>query len=130
METANRLSAQPRSLSDGGHGVNDDNLPAFWSLSFRFLDWNAAGTGYERCRDLIFGRDIDASAYRILLNGEGYVVIVGAGVPEKSLIQELHELCQSGESSDIPDEVMLTLAMRHEQFRSVPGTKCERRAQL
>lgn len=103
---------------------------AFWSLSFSFADWTLAGRAYEQSRDLIFGDDLDASAYRILLNGKGYVVIVGSGLPHEHNVERLNGICQSGESTDVPDEVVLTLAIRHEQFRTPNGTKFERRGSL
>lgn len=101
----------------------------FWSLSFHFEDWDKAGTAYERSRDLIFALDIDASAYRILLNAQGYVVIVGIGLPPASLVEQLQEACHQGEDASIPDEVVITLALRHEQFAANPGTKIERRGE-
>ena len=100
---------------------------AFWSLSFAYSDWNAAGLAYEQSRDLIFGDELDASAYRILLYGTAYVVIVGSGLPDKDEVERLNAICRDGESVDVPDEVVLTLAVRHEQFRTPNGTKFERR---
>lgn len=101
----------------------------FWSLSFHFEDWDKAGVAYEKSRDLIFGLDIDASAYRILLNAQGYVVIVGIGLPPASLGEQLQEACAQGEDASLPDEVVITLALRHEQFAVTPGTKFERRGE-
>jgi hypothetical protein len=100
----------------------------FWSLSFHFDDWEAAGFAYEKCRDLIFSLDIDASAYRILLNQRAHVVIVGIGLPPSSLIEKLQDTCHQGEDSPLPDEVVITLALRHEQFAVQPGTRFERRS--
>lgn len=102
----------------------------FWSLSFHFDNWELAGKAYEKCRDLIFGLDIDASAYRILLNAQTRVVIVGIGLPASALVERLQAICHQGEDSPLPDEVVITLALRHEQFATKPGTKFERRAQL
>ena len=99
----------------------------FWSLSFHFDDWERAGRAYEQCRDLIFGLDVDASAYRILLNAQGYVVIVGIGLPPASLVEQLQDTCHQGEDVSIPDEVVITLALRHEQFAAKPGVRFERR---
>jgi hypothetical protein len=108
--------------------MNPEPRP-FWSLSFRFEDWDRAGRAYERSRDLIFGLDLDASAYRILLNGRAYVVVVGIGLPAASLPGQLHDACRDGEDSSLPDEVIITLALRHEQFAGAPGTRFERRSE-
>ena len=110
--------------------MNDEPLTAFWSLSFQFLDWAVAGQAYEQSRDLIFGLDIDASAYRILLNQQAHVVIVGIGRPTASLVERLQAVCRDGEDSPLPDEVVITLVLRHEQFAVEPGTRFERRGSL
>ena len=102
----------------------------FWSLSFHFDDWELAGRAYEKSRDLVFGLDIDASAYRILLNEKAHVVIVGIDLPPDSLVEQLQAVCHRGEDAPLPDPVVITLALRHEQFAVAPGTKVERRARL
>jgi hypothetical protein len=102
----------------------------FWSLSFHYDDWERAGTVYEKCRDLIFSLDVDASAYRILLNQKAHVVVVGIGLPNRSLIEQISEFCHEGQDAPLPEPVVITLALRHEQFAVQPGTKFERRAQL
>lgn len=102
----------------------------FWSLSFQFDDWELAGTAYEKSRDIVFGLDLDASAYRILLHGQAHVVIVGLGLPSASLVQQLQDVCHQGEDARLPEPVVITLALRHEQFAVQPGRKFERRAQL
>lgn len=110
--------------------MNDEPLTAFWSLSFRYFDWAAAGQAYEQSRDLIFGLDIDASAYRILLDGQAHVVMVGIGLPPASLVERLQAVCREGENAPLPDEVVITLALRHQQFAVKPGTRFERRGSL
>lgn len=110
--------------------MNADQARPFWSLSFHFDDWEAAGKAYEKSRDIIFGLDLDASAYRILLRSLAHVVIVGIGLPPASLVEKLQAACQLGEDSPIPDEVVITLALRHEQVATQPGTKFERRGSL
>lgn len=110
--------------------MTPNDAAAFWSMSFYYTDWKTAGAAYERCRDSIFARDIDASAYRILLNQKAYVVVVGFGLPADDLVTQINTICIQGESTDIPDEVVLTLAIRHGQFASQPGTKFERRSHI
>lgn len=102
----------------------------FWSLSFHFDDWDQAGGAYEKSRDLIFGLDLDASAYRILLNGRAHVVIVGLGLPDDSLLRQLQETCRLGEDGPLPEAIVITLALRHEQFAVAPGTRVERRGRI
>lgn len=102
----------------------------FWSLSFHFDDWEIAGRAYEKSRDIVFGLDIDASAYRILLGGKAHVVVVGIGLPSSSLVAQLQVACQQGEDAPLPEPVVITLALRHEQFAIQPGIKFERQAQI
>lgn len=102
----------------------------FWSLSFHFDDWETAGRAYEKGRDIVFGLDLDASAYRILLNEKAHVVIVGFGLPSDSLVQQLQAVCHQGDDAPLPDPVLITLALRHEQFAVSPGTRVERRSSV
>jgi len=109
--------------------VNAKDQPhAFWCFSFAYKNPDEAGTAYERCRDLIFREDIDAGIYRIFLGGNCYVALVGIGIPEEPDVDRLTEICWKGESAQLPNEVVLTLALRHEQFRRPEGVRFERRA--
>lgn len=53
------------------------NVVEGWVLSFAFDSFEEAGTVYERARDLVFRHDVDASVYRIVLNGRTHVVVLG-----------------------------------------------------
>jgi hypothetical protein len=97
------------------------------SVAYRFTDFDEAGKAYERARDLIFGADLNASAYRVQINGITHVVIVGEDVPYPRLQGALPEICQKGELTDVPDEVVLALAFRRAQFDG-PDVKFERRS--
>ena len=97
------------------------------SIAFRFADFNEAGKAYEGARDLIFGADLNASAYRVQINGVTHVVIVGEDVPYPRLQCALPEICQKGELTDVPDRVVLTLSLRPSQFDG-PYLKFERRS--
>jgi hypothetical protein len=102
------------------------DAPIF-SIAFRFADFDEAGRAYETARDLIFGADLNASAYRVVLNGVTHIVIVGEDVPYPRLQGALPEICEKGELADVPDEVVLTLALRRAQFDG-PDVKFERRS--
>ncbi|MEX2246931.1 MAG: hypothetical protein WEC75_09605 [Dehalococcoidia bacterium] len=100
-----------------------------WSCTHRFVSWEDAGNAYEACRDIVFATEMDGSAYRILVNDQGHVVVVAFGLPEPSLVHRLTDACSKGESVIIPDEVIFTLALRHEEMR-VPGSNIEHRSGL
>lgn len=97
--------------SSGGEPVEG------WVLSFAFDSWEVAGTVYEQARDLVFGQDIDAGVYRILLNAKAHVVVIGFHPLAPKLQHEAETLLGSfGEDIHLPEEVLLTLALRHAQF--------------
>lgn len=97
------------------------------SVAYRFVDFDEAGKAYERARDLIFGADLNASAYRVQINGVTHVVIVGEDVPYPRLQGALPEICQKGDLTDVPDGIVLALALRRAQFDG-PDVKFERRS--
>jgi hypothetical protein len=106
--------------------TNDDT---FASIAFRFASPSDAATAYERARDLIFGNDFNASAYRVLLNGRSHVVVICDGVPPARLEMALPEICVKGEMAAIPEEILVTLALRRASF-SGSDVKFERRSGL
>lgn len=99
---------------------------ALFSIAYRFADFDAAGRAYEQSRDLIFAADLNASTYRVVLNGITHVVVIGEDVPFPTLQQALPEICEEGELADVPDEIVLTLALRRAQV-SGPHVQFERR---
>lgn len=97
-----------------------------WLLAFRFDDMNTAGDAYEVARDLIFGIDIDASVYRILLGGVPHVTVLGDG-PLLQPVREMFERsCSQGEPAELPQDVIDTLFSRRSQGK-IPGVFWERR---
>ncbi len=99
-----------------------------WLLAFRYRDMETAGEAYEVCRDLVFGLDIDASAYRIQLNAVAHVVIVGEG-PLLPPVRDMFErACAHGEAADLPDDIANVLFERR-TVGKIPGAFWERRSQ-
>lgn len=98
---------------------------ARFSMAFRFADFDEAGAAYETARDLIFGMNLNASAYRIVLKGITHVVVIGDDVSFPTLEQALPEICNKGELVEVPIEVVLMLALRRVQV-SGPDVKFER----
>lgn len=84
-----------------------------WVLAFEFESWEIAGGVYEQARDVIFREDVDASVYRILLNGRPHVVALGLVATKLAVQSELEALLGSfGRDSQLPEEVLLTLILR------------------
>ena len=105
------------------------NEHSFASIAFRFASRSDAVAAYERARDLIFANDFNASAYRVLLNGQSYVVVICDGLPPARLEMALPEICVKGEMTVVRDEIVVTLALRRASF-SGPDVKFERRSGL
>jgi hypothetical protein len=97
-----------------------------WVLSFAFKTFESAGPVYERARDFIFARDVDASVYRIVLEGHTHVVALGFIRMQPGLERQLEEILSAGEDAMLPEEVLLALSIRHAEVRA-PGMKYERR---
>jgi len=97
-----------------------------WVLSFAFDTFHEAGSVYERARDLIFTRDLDAGVYRIVLNGRTHVVALGFVPLQPHVAKQIEEILSAGHDAVLPEQVLLALALRHAEFRA-PGTKYERR---
>lgn len=97
------------------------------SIAFRFADFVDAGKAYEAARDLIFGEELNASVYRVVLNGVTHVVVIGEDVMYPRLQRALPAIREEGELTDVPDGVVLALALRRAQV-SGPDVKFERRS--
>ena len=46
-----------------------------WLIAYRFSAMDIAGRAYKRARDVVFGRNIDASVYRVQIVGVPHVIL-------------------------------------------------------
>ncbi len=99
-----------------------------WLLAFRYPNMEIAGEAYELCRDLVFGLDIDASAYRMQLNGVVHVVIIGDGELLLPVREMFERSCKRGTATDLPEDVATALHERRREGK-IPGSFWERRSQ-
>jgi hypothetical protein len=87
---------------------------------FLYPDMETAGEAFELCRDLVFGLDIDASAYRVKVHDVPHVIIVG----DDELLPPVREMfersCNRGTPTDLRDEVRTALFERRSEGK-VPG---------
>ncbi len=105
------------------------NEPKLWALSFGYPTLLDAGPAYETARDIIFSDDVDVDAgvYRAQVNGEPVVIIIGIGEIAEELRDRLIRACHPWWPAAVPDDVFITLLLRHVEQRSL-GAKVERRA--
>ena len=98
-----------------------------WLLAFRYADMDVAGQAFELCRDLVFGLDIDASAYRVKVNDVPHVVIVGDGELLAFVREKFERSCKPGSATDLPVDVAYALTERRKEGK-IPGAFWERRS--
>lgn len=99
-----------------------------WLLAFHYPDMATAGKAYEVCRDLVFGLDIDASAYRIQLNGIAHVVVIGEGPLLPAVRKIFERACTRGTAAELPEDIASVLFERRTAGK-IPGAFWERRSQ-
>lgn len=99
-----------------------------WVIAYRYPDMEAAGEAYQRARDIVFGEDIDASAFRVQINRVPHVVVVGDGPLDPDLRGRFEDACRDGEAAVLPAFARELLLSRRAEGR-VPGLFWERRSQ-
>ena|SRR3990170_2020252 len=98
-----------------------------WLLAFRFHDMKTAGEAYELARDLVFGLDIEASAFRIQVAGIPHVAVLG-DAPLMPPVRDMFERsCSKGKPVELTEEVTEALFSRRAEGK-IPGVFWERRS--
>src|SRR3990167_473837 len=97
-----------------------------WVLSFAFPSLEEAGPIYERVRDLVFDRNLEAGVYRTLVKGQAHVVVLGFAEISEEISAELRGYMTDGTDSELPEPVLFVLAAQHAQLWT-PGMKYEQR---
>lgn len=98
-----------------------------WLLANRYSDMKTAGEAFQRARDIIFGDDIDASAYRVQISGIPHVVALGEGPLPPELLRRFEVACERGEPVELPPNARAVLVRRRLEGR-IPGAFWERRS--
>lgn len=73
-------------------------LSTTWLLAYRYPHMGTAGEAYQRARDIVFSEDIDASTFRVKLNGIPHVVVLGDGPMPPDLRRRFGIACEGGEA--------------------------------
>lgn len=79
-----------------------------------------AGRAYKRARDVVFGRDIDASVYRVQISGVPHVIAMGDGAIGKELRERFEGTCRKGRIRELDADVTQALDDRRKAGR-LPG---------
>lgn len=99
--------------------MSNPESPRYYRAA-KFTNPRLAEATYFGLQKLIDRPDADLSVYRIQILGEWYVVAVGA-FPSRELADELQRILSTGESVDIPSQVLNFLwQRREEQIESGP----------
>lgn len=96
-----------------------------WLLAFRYPDMESAGEAYSRAREIVFSEDIDASTYRVQINGLPHVVALGEGPLRPRLRRRFEVACTSGVAVELPADAQAALVRRRLEGR-IPGAFWER----
>jgi hypothetical protein len=97
-----------------------------WLLAYCYPDMQTAGEAFERARDIVFSEDIDASAYRVQLNGVPHVVVLGEAPLLPELRRRFEVACAGGEPVELPTDARAVLVRRRLEGR-IRGAFWERR---
>ncbi len=100
-----------------------------WLLALHYEDIKTAGEGYQVCRDLVFGLDVDASAYRIQRNTVPHVIVIGDGELLSTVREMFERACAHGEVVELPKDIANILFERPSTVGKIPGAFWERRSQ-
>lgn len=104
-----------------------------WTFGYHFASKGRSGKVYEALRDLIFGPldFLDASVYRLIINGNWHVIVVGVGPPpHESATNLLQAACVWGSYVDVPEEVAAALLARRFAVHRPEDEKTEFRSGL
>lgn len=89
---------------------------ARYIVATEFADEEDAGRAYRRVAAALHGAGCDLSAYRLLLDGVPYVVVVGEP-PGERLGERLRLALICGHPAELPPAVVATLAARRAERR-------------
>jgi hypothetical protein len=97
-----------------------------WLLAYRYPDLGAAEEPYTQCRDLVFRLDIEASSYRLQVDGQVHVVVVADTRPPPRIRRMFKGACQDGERQNLPED-LADLLFERRATQKIPGAFWERR---
>lgn len=97
-----------------------------WMRAWRYDSFELAGEVWRGIRDYIFKGNVDASVYRVLLDGVPHVAVIGEGQLTNRFIRAMEVESRGGKVVDLPDEVFDQLFHRR-MSGSIPGVFWERR---
>ena len=80
----------------------------------KFPDDREAGEVYFKIQELIKPPECELSAYRFLIQGDWHVAIVG-DAPASELVEQLEVQLSSGESVELPIDILDFLRRRRQQ---------------
>ena len=91
-----------------------------WLIAYCFPDMEIAGRAYKRARDVVFGRDIDASVYRVQIGGVPHLIALGDGAISEELRQRFEGTCSKGKLAEVAPEISKALSDRR-KANKLPG---------
>lgn len=101
--------------------------PTSWAEVRRYGSANAALVAYEAARDLILEDELEASAFRVTVDGVSFVTVLGERTPPAESLVKICELLAQGSDAQLPPPVLDELRRRRRAFRRTGAEFLERR---
>ncbi len=100
----------------------------WWYLAWAYADMETAGRDYERASGVLRRPNpLDASVYRMQLNNQPMVIVIGEGQLPEPFGDLFKQACTRGTPAELPLDVQTILALRNLQSRIPGGGFWERR---
>lgn len=101
--------------------------PTSWAEVRRYAGADEALVTYEAARDLILQDELEASAFRVTVDGVSFVTVLGEQPPPTQSLAKMRELLAQGSEAELPPPVLDELRRRRQAFRTTGAEFMERR---
>jgi hypothetical protein len=88
--------------------------PHGWYIAKRYDNPDDALAAYQRSRDLLFEQDLDATTFRIFLNEQTFVTLIGDEPLGAGARVSLDEALAQGIAAELPADIVDTLRARRQ----------------
>lgn len=106
----------PLPKREGGE-PNEETEKPYYQAS-RYKSERDSRRPYAEAQEVIFSNEYDLSAFRFQLDTVYHVAVLG-GKPTETVVQIIERILSSGESVELPEEVLDALSARQKQARQI-----------
>ena len=98
-----------------------------WAEVRRYTSADDALVAYEAARDRILEDELEASAFRVTVDGVSFVTVLGEQPPPTDSLAKMRELLAQGSEAELPPPVLDELQRRRGAFQRTGAEFMERR---